>query len=203
MATSSGQRAPFVDALFTAASAVCVTGLTVVDTATYWSGFGQVVIMVAIKIGGLGIITLASLLGLAVARRLGLRQRLIAASETKALRLADVRGLLRAVIIMSTTLELAIAVVLLPSFLAEGEGVGTALYHSLFYGISSFNNAGFSRARGRRRALGGRPVRARTDRASACSWAAWASRSCSPSRTTCGAWTASGAVGAAGTCTPG
>ncbi len=100
--------------------------------------------MVAIKVGGLGIITLASLLGLAVARRLGLRQRLIAASETKALRLADVRGLLRAVIIMSTSLELAIAVVLLPSFLAEGEGLGTALYHSLFYGISSFNNAGFS-----------------------------------------------------------
>jgi Trk-type K+ transport system membrane component len=143
-ATASGHRAPFADALFTAASAVCVTGLTVVDTATYWSGLGQVLIMIAIKVGGLGIITLASLLGLAVARRLGLRQRLIAASETKALRLADVRGLLRAVVIMSTSLELAIAVVLLPSFLAEGEGVGSALYHSLFYGISSFNNAGFS-----------------------------------------------------------
>ncbi|GAA4349368.1 TrkH family potassium uptake protein [Angustibacter luteus] len=144
VATSSGQRAPFVDALFTAASAVCVTGLTVVDTATYWSGTGQVVIMCAIKVGGLGIITLASLLGLAVARRLGLRQRLIAASETKALRLSDVSGLLRAVIISSTAIELTIALVLLPSFLAEGEGTGTALYHSLFYGISAFNNAGFS-----------------------------------------------------------
>ncbi|WP_426563570.1 TrkH family potassium uptake protein [Angustibacter sp. McL0619] len=156
-ATSSGQRAPFADALFTAASAVCVTGLTTVDTATYWSGLGQVLIMVAIKIGGLGIITLASLLGLAVARRLGLRQRLIAASETKALRLADVRGLLRAVVIMSTSLELAIAVVLLPSFLAEGDGLGTALYHSLFYGISSFNNAGFSVTQGGAEAWSGNP----------------------------------------------
>ncbi|GAB3599419.1 potassium transporter TrkG [Angustibacter peucedani] len=143
-ASSSGHRAPFVDALFTAASAVCVTGLTTVDTATYWSGLGQVLIMVAIKIGGLGIITLASLLGLAVSRRLGLRQRVIAASETKALRLGEVGSLLRAVIISSTTVELTIAVVLLPSFLGEGEGVGRAMYHSLFYGISSFNNAGFS-----------------------------------------------------------
>jgi trk system potassium uptake protein len=143
-ATASGQRAPFADALFTAASAVCVTGLTTVDTATYWSGLGQVLIMVAIKIGGLGIITLASLLGLAVSRRLGLRQRIIAASETKALRLGEVGSLLRAVVISSTALEVSIALVLLPSFLASGEGVGRSLYHSLFYGISSFNNAGFA-----------------------------------------------------------
>jgi trk system potassium uptake protein len=143
-ATTSGQRAPFADALFTAASAVCVTGLTTVDTATYWSGAGQVIIMVAIKVGGLGILTLASLLGLAVSRRLGLRQRIIAASETKALRLGEVGSLLRAVIISSTAVELAISAVLLPSFLAAGEGLGRAAYHSLFYGISSFNNAGFA-----------------------------------------------------------
>jgi potassium uptake TrkH family protein len=143
-ATASGHRAPYVDALFTAASAVCVTGLTTVDTSTYWSGLGHVIIMVAIKVGGLGILTLASLLGLAVSRRLGLRQRLIAASETKALRLGEVGSLLRAIIISSTIVELSIAGLLLPSFLREGEGVGPALYHSLFYGISSFNNAGFS-----------------------------------------------------------
>lgn len=143
-ATASGRRAPFVDALFTAASAVCVTGLTTVDTATYWSGLGQVLIMVAIKIGGLGIITLASLLGLAVSRRLGLRQRIIAASETKAMRLGEVGSLLRAVIISSTAVELMIAAALFPSFLGSGEGVGRAAYHSIFYGISSFNNAGFT-----------------------------------------------------------
>ncbi len=142
-ATASGQQASFADALFTAASAVCVTGLTTVDTAVYWSGLGQVIIMVAIKIGGLGIITLASLLGLAVSRRLGLRQRLIAASETKALRLGEVGSLLRAVIISSTAVEVVIAVALLPSFLASGEGPGRATYHAVFYGISSFNNAGF------------------------------------------------------------
>ena len=142
-ATSSGQRAPYADALFTAVSAVCVTGLVTVDTATYWSGLGQALILVAIKVGGLGILTLAVLLGLAVARRLGLRQRLIAASETKAMGLGEVGGLLRAIVVVSTSVELAIAVLLFPSFLADGEGFGKALWHSVFYGMSSFNNAGF------------------------------------------------------------
>ena len=74
-ATADGVRAPFVDSLFTATSAVCVTGLVVVPTGTYWSTAGQVAILVAIKIGGLGVMTLASLLGLAVSRRIGLTQR--------------------------------------------------------------------------------------------------------------------------------
>jgi potassium uptake TrkH family protein len=156
-ATAAGQRAPYVDALFTAASAVCVTGLTTVDTATYWSTSGQVIIMVAIKVGGLGILTLASLLGLAVSRRLGLRQRLIAASETKAMRLGEVGSLLRAIIVASTTVELSIAALLVPSFLAEGEGLGPSLYHSLFYGISSFNNAGFALHQGSLEAWAGDP----------------------------------------------
>jgi potassium uptake TrkH family protein len=156
-ATATGDRAPYVDALFTAASAVCVTGLTTVDTATYWSSLGQVIIMVAIKVGGLGILTLASLLGLAVSRRLGLRQRLIAASETKAMRLGEVGSLLRAIIVASTAVELSIAALLLPSFLSDGEGWGRALYHSLFYGISSFNNAGFALHRGSLEAWAGDP----------------------------------------------
>jgi trk system potassium uptake protein len=156
-ATAAGQRAPYVDALFTSASAVCVTGLTTVDTATYWSTFGQVIIMVAIKVGGLGILTLASLLGLAVSRRLGLRQRLIAASETKAMRLGEVGSLLRAIIVASTAVELSIAALLLPSFLAEDEGWGPSLYHSLFYGISSFNNAGFALHHGSLEAWAGDP----------------------------------------------
>ena len=89
-ATADGQRAPFVDALFTATSAVCVTGLVTVDTGTYWSTLGQVVILVGIQVGGLGIMTLASLLGLAVSRRLGLTQRLLASAETKTGRLGEV-----------------------------------------------------------------------------------------------------------------
>src|SRR5690625_5941530 len=87
-ATVSGKSANFVDALFTATSAVCVTGLTTVPTAVYWSGFGQAVILAGIKMGGLGVLTLASLLGMGVSRGLGLTQRTLAAAETKAQQLA-------------------------------------------------------------------------------------------------------------------
>ena len=142
-ATADGHRAPFADALFTATSAVCITGLTVVDTGTYWSGFGQAVILVGIKIGGLGVMTLASLLGLAVSRRLGLTQRLLAASETRIARLGEVGSLLTVIIVTSTTLEVAIAAALFPRFLVLHESVGAAAWHAIFYGVSAFNNAGF------------------------------------------------------------
>ncbi|GAB2690457.1 TrkH family potassium uptake protein [Thalassiella azotivora] len=143
VATVDPGAASLADALFTATSAVCVTGLVTVDTAAYWSPFGQVVILVGIKVGGLGILTLASLLGLAVSRRLGLRQRLIAANETKAMRLGEVGTLLRTIVLVSTTCELVITAVLFPRFLLLGESVGNAAWHALFYGISAFNNAGF------------------------------------------------------------
>ncbi|OLT54226.1 TrkH family potassium uptake protein [Cellulosimicrobium sp. CUA-896] len=142
-ATASGRSAPFVDALFTATSAVCVTGLVVVPTGTYWSTYGQVVILVGIKVGGLGIMTLASILGMAVSRRIGLTQKLLTASETKTTRLGEVGSLVRVVIITSTALELLIALMLFPRFLVLEESVGEAAWHGVFYGISAFNNAGF------------------------------------------------------------
>ncbi len=142
-ATRSGARAPFVDALFTAVSAVCVTGLTTVSTATYWSGFGQAVIIVGVKIGGLGVMTLASILGLAVARRIGLTQRLLAASETKTTRLGEVGTLVRAVVVASLAVELTVFLALLPRFLTLGQSLGDAAWNAVFMAVSIFNNAGF------------------------------------------------------------
>jgi len=142
-ATTSGKSAPLIDALFTATSAVCVTGLVVVPTGTYWSTYGQVVILVGIKIGGLGVMTLASILGMAVSRRIGLTQKLLTASETKTTRLGEVGSLVRVVIITSTSIELLIALLLLPRFIVLEETFGEAAWHGLFYGISAFNNAGF------------------------------------------------------------
>lgn len=143
-ATAAGKAgAPFVDALFTAVSAVCVTGLTVVDTATYWSVGGQVVILVAIKVGGFGVMTLASILGLAVSRRIGLTQRMLTASETRTDRLGEVGSLVRVVIVTSTSLEAVVALLLFPRFLTLHESVGKAVWHAVFYGVSAFNNAGF------------------------------------------------------------
>jgi trk/ktr system potassium uptake protein len=142
-ATASGQRAPFVDSFFTATSASTVTGLVVVPTGSYWSGLGLVVILVAIQVGGLGVMTLASLLGMAVSRRIGLTQRLLVSSETKETRLGEVGSLIRTVIITSVALEAFIAVILFPRFLMYDERAGQAAWHSVFYAISAFNNAGF------------------------------------------------------------
>lgn len=142
IATASGASAPLVDALFTATSAVCVTGLTTVTTATFWSGFGQTVIAIGIKIGGLGVMTLASILGLAVSRKIGLTQRMLAARETKS-RLGEVGTLVRTVLVVSITAEIILACVLYPSFAKLADSASQAIGHSVFMAISIFNNAGF------------------------------------------------------------
>lgn len=134
--------ASFIDAFFTATSAVSVTGLSVLDTASSWTGFGHVVIMVSMMIGGLGVMTLASILGRAVSHRIGLTQKLLAASETKT-RLGEVGSLLTAVLVASLSVEALLTVVLLPSFLGMGEPLLEAIWHSMFMAVSIFNNGGF------------------------------------------------------------
>lgn len=140
-ATDTG--APLVDVIFTAVSAVCVTGLTTVDTATYWSPFGQAIIAAGIMIGGLGVMTLASILGFAVSRHLGLTQRMLAAQETKTTGLGQLSTLLRGVIGTSLAAETVLFAFFFPRFLELGDSVGTAAWQALFMAISVFNNAGF------------------------------------------------------------
>ncbi|WP_033196700.1 TrkH family potassium uptake protein [Agromyces italicus] len=137
--------ASFVDALFTATSAVCVTGLTVVDTPTYWTSFGQVVIMLLIQLGGLGIMIFASLIGLVLARKLSVRSRITTATETKTSGFADVRALVRGIVKITLVIEAAVFVLLwLRLVLGYGYGVGEAAWHGGFLAVSSFNNAGFA-----------------------------------------------------------
>lgn len=144
IATASGQRTAYIDALFTATSAVCVTGLVTVETGTYWSAWGLAIIALGVKVGGLGIMTLASLVGLAVSRRIGLTQRLLAAGEARASGLGDLRSLLRTVVVVSFSVEIVIALTLLPRFLTLDYSVGRSFGYSSFYAISAFNNAGFT-----------------------------------------------------------
>jgi potassium uptake TrkH family protein len=145
IARSGPGGAPPLVALFTATSALCVTGLTVVDTATYWSPFGQVVILVLIQIGGFGVMTLASLLGLLISRRLRLGSRVLAARETKSGGLGDVRAVLLGVAIISVTVETVTALVLTVRFATGyGETWPTALWLGVFHSVSAFNNAGFA-----------------------------------------------------------
>jgi trk system potassium uptake protein TrkH len=145
VATESGTGAGLIDAVFTATSAVCVTGLTTVDTGGHWSTFGELVILGLIQAGGLGIMTLATLFAVLVSGRLGLRARLLAQAETKALGLSDVRRLLRNIVIFSLVCEAVVAVVLTARFMtAYGESFGAAVYDGVFHAISAFNNAGIS-----------------------------------------------------------
>jgi len=145
LATASGEGTPLLAALFTATSAVCVTGLIVVDTPDYFSTFGELVVLSGIQVGGLGIMTLSSLLGLLVFRRLGLRNRMTAAAESKALGIGDIRRVLRSVIGFSAFFEAVAAVVLTLRWLTTyDEPLGRAAYLGIFHAVSSFNNAGFA-----------------------------------------------------------
>ncbi len=145
VARAGGGSAGLLRALFTATSAVCVTGLVVVDTPTYWSGFGQVVILVLIQVGGFGIMTLASLLGLLISHRLGLRSRLTAAAETKSLSLGDVRTVVVGIVRVSLAVEAVVAAVLAVRFAtAYDEPFWRSVWLGVFHSVSAFNNAGFA-----------------------------------------------------------
>ncbi len=132
-------------AFFHAASSICVVGLTTVDTGTYWSGFGQLVILLLVQVGGFGIMAFASLLGVVVTRRLGLRSRLTAAAETKNSGIGGVAGLLIRVAVVGLSIELLCTVLLTVRFLTGYQfSFGKALYHGVFHAVTAFNNAGFA-----------------------------------------------------------
>lgn len=134
-------------ALFTSVSASTVTGLTDVDTAAYWTTFGHIMILILIQVGGIGIMTIATLLALIVGGRLGLRSRIIAQAETHALTLGDVRGLVRRVAITMFLFEFVLTVVLTLRFrIAYVASWKEAAADGVFYAISAFNNAGFALA---------------------------------------------------------
>lgn len=140
-----GQRSSVVEALFTATSSICVTGLGVVDTPNHWSVTGQVLIMVGVQFGGLGFMTTASLLGLTAARRLGLRTRILTAAETRTLDLGDVRRVIRGVAVVSFVTEGILAAVLAARlWLGYDYGLGRAAYQGLFHSVMAFNNSGFA-----------------------------------------------------------
>ncbi|RNE62085.1 TrkH family potassium uptake protein [Cryobacterium tepidiphilum] len=145
------------DALFTAVSVICVTGLSTVDMATHWSGFGNSLVFIGVNIGGIGVLTLASILGMAISRRLGLRARLMAASDTnpsrihvgpvnegQAVRLGEVGNLLLTVIVSALAIEAIVAAMLFPRMLIDGVALGDALWHSVYYSAMAFTNTGFN-----------------------------------------------------------
>jgi len=137
--------ASWIEALFTAVSAACVTGLTVVDTALYWTPFGQVVILLLIQLGGLGVMVFASLVGIAVVKRLSLGSRLTTAQEAHAAGIGGLRQLVVSILRIALVVEGTVAIILwLRFWLGRGEDPLHALWLGVFHAVSSYNNAGFA-----------------------------------------------------------
>ncbi len=144
VATRSGQHTGFAEASFTAMSALCITGLVVVDTATHWTLFGHVVILALIQLGGFGIMTLATLLLVGLTgRRASLEHRLVARGETRARSLGDLRGLPTRIALTMLVVETVVAGLLTLGFRPHVPDWGSAAWYGVFHAISAFNNAGF------------------------------------------------------------
>jgi len=157
IASADNKVTPLADALFTAMSTICVTGLVTVDTATHWSAVGKTIIFIGVNIGGMGVLTLASILGMVISRRLGLRAKLIAAGDSNPLRvhggpvnegqtvrLGEVGQLLRTVALSTLVIEAAIAIALYPLLVMAGITPLNALWEAPFYAAMAFTNTGFT-----------------------------------------------------------
>lgn len=155
-AASDGKITPFADALFTAVSAVSVTGLTTVNMGTHWSPFGDLVVVLGIQVGGIGVLTLASILGLTVTRKLGLRQRILAAKDSNlfsfsssasrekgAVSLGEVGSLLVAVAVSLLVIEGVLTALIVPRLMADGMAFHHALWNGFYLAASAFTNTGF------------------------------------------------------------
>lgn len=141
IATQNGVITPFSKTLFTATSAVCVTGLIVFDTASYWSGFGQLIILIMIQIGGLGVISVASFLSMLAGRKISLMQRQTMQNALSAPQMGGIVKLTRFIFLVSFAIEGIGALLLMPVFMTKYgiRGIWMAVFHS----VSAFCNAGF------------------------------------------------------------
>ncbi|MDN3645540.1 potassium transporter TrkG [Pontixanthobacter aestiaquae] len=144
-ATLDGTSPSLMTALFTSTSAVAVTGLIVVDTATHWSAFGQLTILILFQIGGFGIMTAATLFGLMAGRGFTLRDRMATQVERSRLDTGDAVSVLKLVFVITLVVETIVALILTTRMrLFYDASWGDALWHGVFHAISAFNNAGFS-----------------------------------------------------------
>lgn len=141
-ATLDGSSAGVLKSVFTATSATCVTGLVLVDTATYWSHFGQIVILCLIQIGGLGLVTITTFFFTLMRRKLGIVTLTVAQESTASFTLHDVRQLIVKIISFTFIFELTGAAIFAFRFIPVF-GLRSGIYRSVFHSVSSFCNAGF------------------------------------------------------------
>lgn len=145
IARADGKMGGLLDAMFTSVSAVCVTGLSTVNVETYWTPVGHLIIMLLIKIGGLGILALATLIGFLIARRVGMRATMLGATESSNMRTGDIKKTIGRIVIVASSIEAVVATVLTLRFWTGYQyDLGKSLWYGIFHSISSFNNAGFA-----------------------------------------------------------
>lgn len=142
VASRGGVGIPFLNALFTSASATCVTGLVLYDTWTQFSYFGQTVILLLIQIGGLGFMAVAILFSLALGRRIGLRERSLLAEAVSSMQVGGVVRLVRRMLIGTAIFE-GVGAILLAIRFVPMFGAGRGIWFSVFHSVSAFCNAGF------------------------------------------------------------
>lgn len=142
ISSQSREVTPFLDTLFTATSAVCVTGLVVVDTGTYWSVFGKTIILILIQIGGIGFMTMTTSLAIIMGKKIGLRNRMIMQEALNQFSLSGVIRLTKYVIMITFFVEMMGALLLSIRFIPDF-GLKNGIYYAIFHAVSAFCNAGF------------------------------------------------------------
>lgn len=142
IASKNGESAGFLNALFTATSSTCVTGLVVVDTYTNWTLFGQVVILILIQIGGLGFITIGVFFAIFMKRRIGLKERNLIQESVNTLQIGGTVRLVHKIVCYALIIELTGALLLMIRFIPQF-GIAEGIWYGIFHSVSAFCNAGF------------------------------------------------------------
>ena len=145
-ATQTGEITSFPVAFFTAVSALSTCGIQVVNTNTYWSFFGQIVILFSIQLGGLGVMTFASIVALGISRRLRVSQRMLTANELGTNKLSEIKSVITVVLTITAITEALTFTLLLPELLRVNNenDAGRTLWQAIFYAVSAYNNTGFT-----------------------------------------------------------
>lgn len=142
ISSQSGEFTNFLDSVFTATSAVCVTGLVTIDTGSHWNYFGKTIIAILIELGGLGFMSVTTLVALVIGKKITLKERLVMQEAYNAQNLQGIIRLVKYILIFTFGVQMTAALVLMTQFIPEF-GIGKGIYYGIWHAISAFCNAGF------------------------------------------------------------
>lgn len=142
ISSASGEFTPLLDSIFTATSAICVTGLVTLDTGTHWNYFGKTIIMILIELGGLGFMSISTLIALVIGKRITLKERLVIQEAYNSQNLQGIIRLVKYLLLFTIGTQVTAALVLMTQFIPM-YGLGRGIYYGFWHAVSAFCNAGF------------------------------------------------------------